>query len=365
MTLLSRSVSVCAAALLSGLAMAAAKPVSAADYEDNVFIATSTIGCGFFVKSISCFGYGGLLEGGPRPSKAGDTYTVHVQFEDRLHVPGSAVSNIFAVQVVDHTAVLGADGPGPYVSSGKLVMQGYEGPAAPFTTTVNLNTNFGYLAAGGFCCGYGVPNDGFSLTGAEAFIETLSDGPLDMVGYVAGFTSVLPATPEVLSNFQGGSPDSPVILPPGLTGQINGNIGGQYGADQFYGFTWEGGDFLTKASIFGAAPADAFSFKLFDNSGALLQNVYLGQSNAFTDLMSASLDAGLYKIGLTAWNPLDPAFSITFLTPVGSAVPEPGTWAMLIAGFGLMGAALRTRPKRRLSQALVSTEPPEPPSLAA
>lgn len=26
-----------------------------------------------------------------------------------------------------------------------------------------------------------------------------------------------------------------------------------------------------------------------------------------------------------------------------TAVPEPGTWALMIAGFGLMGAALRSR----------------------
>lgn len=198
------------------------------------------------------------------------------------------------------------------------------------------------------------------------FIETLSDGPNDVIGYVAGFTSVLPATPEVLNDFQGGHPDSPVILPEGLTGQINGNIGGQYGADQFYGFTWGGGMFHTKASIFGAGPADEFSFKLFNLAGDLIENVYIGPSG-FAGEIKGVLDEGLYKIGLTAWNPADPAFTIDFFTPVGvaSAVPEPGTWAMLIAGFGLMGAALRTRPRRKAAQALVSSEPPASPSLAA
>jgi hypothetical protein len=31
-----------------------------------------------------------------------------------------------------------------------------------------------------------------------------------------------------------------------------------------------------------------------------------------------------------------------FATPVG-AVPEPGTWAMMIFGFGLTGTAMRVR----------------------
>ena len=35
-------------------------------------------------------------------------------------------------------------------------------------------------------------------------------------------------------------------------------------------------------------------------------------------------------------------FTITVSTPSG-AVPEPGAWALMIAGFGLAGAALRKR----------------------
>ena len=34
-----------------------------------------------------------------------------------------------------------------------------------------------------------------------------------------------------------------------------------------------------------------------------------------------------------------------FATPVG-AVPEPGTWAMMIFGFGLAGTAMRVRAVR-------------------
>jgi len=34
--------------------------------------------------------------------------------------------------------------------------------------------------------------------------------------------------------------------------------------------------------------------------------------------------------------------------PTPGAVPEPGTWAMFLGGFGLMGAAIRRR-KRQAS----------------
>jgi hypothetical protein len=35
--------------------------------------------------------------------------------------------------------------------------------------------------------------------------------------------------------------------------------------------------------------------------------------------------------------------AIPFADPGGGAVPEPASWAMLIAGFGLVGAAQRRR----------------------
>jgi hypothetical protein len=37
------------------------------------------------------------------------------------------------------------------------------------------------------------------------------------------------------------------------------------------------------------------------------------------------------------------------LTPVPGAVPEPASWAMMIAGFGMVGAAMRTRRRTSVS----------------
>lgn len=69
-------------------------------------------------------------------------------------------------------------------------------------------------------------------------------------------------------------------------------------------------------------------------------------------------DAGDYRIGFGVTNSIDTAYqsgmaftsSIVdgeIVDPVGE-IPEPSTWAMLIAGFGLVGAAAR---RRRLARA--------------
>ncbi|MBY9061427.1 PEPxxWA-CTERM sorting domain-containing protein [Sphingomonas yunnanensis] len=37
-------------------------------------------------------------------------------------------------------------------------------------------------------------------------------------------------------------------------------------------------------------------------------------------------------------------YTLTYdYTPFGAAVPEPSTWAMMVLGFGLAGAAIRRR----------------------
>lgn len=63
------------------------------------------------------------------------------------------------------------------------------------------------------------------------------------------------------------------------------------------------------------------------------------------NLQYASLDAGLFdglKFGDVELSRAD------LYRPLDTAVPEPATWAMMIAGFGLAGAALR---RRRLAYA--------------
>ena len=56
---------------------------------------------------------------------------------------------------------------------------------------------------------------------------------------------------------------------------------------------------------------------------------------------SGTLGTGSYSVWIQEISPGGPVpYSFDFV--VGS-VPEPGTWAMMLAGFGLLGLALRKR----------------------
>jgi hypothetical protein len=66
-------------------------------------------------------------------------------------------------------------------------------------------------------------------------------------------------------------------------------------------------------------------------------NIYMGGRSVFEGT-STTLDASAFgnTVEFTTTN-LRPA------TPVGGAVPEPATWAMMILGFGVVGVSMRRR----------------------
>jgi hypothetical protein len=91
--------------------------------------------------------------------------------------------------------------------------------------------------------------------------------------------------------------------------------------------------------------------KLGSDSGACFQGVGNGcGSTGWIKSTYTIATAGTYTLGFGVTNVIDNAFdsglaftgAVVDGTPI-DRVPEPGTWAMLIAGFGLVGAAARRR----------------------
>jgi hypothetical protein len=292
---------------------------------------------------MGCSTYG-LLKNGPWHLNAGDTVTIDVNYTSRLYVPGTSTFNFLQIALPDIYAP-GAAVPGSNKITGTSILKDYIGPSDPITSGSNSSLH-DYLALSGFCCGYKIPNDGFSVTGItlNETIDTTDPDPIyiALFGYVVG----LSATPEVLASFAGGTVDHPVILPDGLTGQISSAISGGAAERQYYGFKWSGGLFQTVGSIAGANPLADFHFQLIDPySLAVIDgaDLLLNDANDFTDTISRYLSPGYYEIGMYTDSPYDPQFTIHFNTPVSGIVPEPDSWAMMLLGFGAVGFASRRR----------------------
>ena len=86
------------------------------------------------------------------------------------------------------------------------------------------------------------------------------------------------------------------------------------------------------------------TFQAFDAFGALIGTTST-VDNGVTQSLSFSL-AGIRSVSFFSDNATVGFDDFEFgeLTPIrGGAVPEPATWAMMIAGFGLVGATLRNR----------------------
>jgi hypothetical protein len=160
-------------------------------------------------------------------------------------------------------------------------------------------------------------------------------------------TAVGSGGPRTLANLQGGTPGDPKALPiVGQIGDVTGSIGGQ-GSTDFYELWWSGGAFQASTSLAGAPNGGSYLFELLDIGGSTIDSVTLDGADGFSGALNDDLTAGFYEVGLDADSPLDPDYSIQFTTPVEgvapASVPEPATWAMLLVGFGAVGAALRRR----------------------
>jgi hypothetical protein len=205
------------------------------------------------------------------------------------------------------------------------------------------NTMFEFIAPDGtnsftplFSAAGDIFNGATSLT-LGYFVQGTTSTPSGSITY-SDFSVNYGVAPKITA-IPGGSQSDPTDVPNHSIDEITGDIGGPV-PESYFRFHWDGGAFNAVASLNGESPASSFLFQLL--GGATAQST-LSSADYFTgNINYGDLVAGNYAIGLTALDSHDPAFQITFSTPI-FGVPEPGTWSMIVAGFGGLGAVMRTR----------------------
>lgn len=185
--------------------------------------------------------------------------------------------------------------------------------------------------------GIGERFDGQTLTAAGNF-DQLGGAPV-------GDLTLLAGTPgHNLAFFQ--SPAGLVLSGIGTTGFPDFDAIGEgavallFGSDQSeFGFRLAGGHG-------GTANVD-----FFRSDGSLIQSFMLG-SLPLTATYGFSRDGSLADIrGISIWNNDFTGIGLAGFRHNVQSVPEPSTWAMMIAGFGLAGAAVRRRRRRAIAAA--------------
>jgi PEP-CTERM motif len=102
----------------------------------------------------------------------------------------------------------------------------------------------------------------------------------------------------------------------------------------------------------GTAPS-SFSVALNGVAGAAFNPV---PSQGFTQFSFSGVSIGVNTFQIAFRN--DPSFNQFDNFSVTSALPEPAAWALMIAGFGLVGAAARRRARRIASEIPADATPP-------
>ncbi len=181
-------------ALFAAAALAAAihpASASATTYSETFAFDPADVTCGAFSGVELCAE--AITFATPFTAVVGDKYNIHVTMTGPLVIPGSTTQDVFVVSLLDSAATkLSPGGPGPYISKSKLIMNGYSGPPAPIGGGGTVAWDQGYFAVGGFCCGYGTPNAGFSLDGADASITLLTADPNQLVAMAVSYAVGVP-----------------------------------------------------------------------------------------------------------------------------------------------------------------------------
>lgn len=167
-------------------------------------------------------------------------------------------------------------------------------------------------------------------------------GPAILLTFGSAFVSAIaPASAAVRYDFQAFS-----SLPVGIPGDI---VSGSFSLtvnDFISGTIFVPASELTSCtatgSVSGTMPCDVQMLENFSFSSAVFFGFFNPQGNA--SVAYYFTPGVLSKVGTYDSIDLGPAQAARItVSLVGGAVPEPGTWAMMLMGFGAIGGALRHR----------------------
>jgi hypothetical protein len=324
--------------IMGGVGLAG--PAGATTYNETFNFNPASLTCGYFGADQLCAE--SVSFGSTRAANAGDIYNINVTMPGALNIPGSKYGNMFLVNLLKPGVSLNPGAPGGDVAKPHISFTNYSGPANPISGGGTTYWDQGYFAVGGFCCGYGEPNAGFSLSGAAATIRLASSDSSGLASMAVSIDTILSSKPRTL-DLAGGAAAAPVVLPKGEIGTITGDISGGAPDAQFYQFQWGGGQFEAIGQVSNAPTQATLQFELTDYSHNVEQTLSLNQADNFSGFISLNLSPGVYTIGLLADPTYDPHYKLQFLQPIRGGVPEPGAWAVMLLGLGLTGGLLRRR----------------------
>lgn len=166
---------------------------------------------------------------------------------------------------------------------------------------------------------------------------TLGAGSTAITGWTVGGNSI----DYIGSYWQAAAGDRSIDLSGNSKGSISQlltglNIGGRYQVRFFLAGNPDGGA-ATKVAVAsdGGAQSDTFFFPQAGNTKS-----DMGWTEQVFNFTAAASSANL-TFSATLEDPYGPALDNVSIS--GGAVPEPASWALMIAGFGFAGAALRRR----------------------
>lgn len=179
---------------------------------------------------------------------------------------------------------------------------------------------------------------GFSITGS-------TPSPIVRTAGAYGYTGSVSTT----TFFGGGTTANPFLSTNTATDTMTFNTftGGVQAA---------GGNFFG-SDVSGTFAAGNVTITATDSSGTVTQTIVGATTSSFLGFVSTSAITGVTVTSVQPqtgflWPSLDNFVLAKRAGGPVPIVPEPGTWLMMVAGFGLVGGAMRRRSTLRIAQAV-------------